>query len=113
MYTVYALYNPDHKKIYIGQTRDIKNRIILHKNATFSNSYTSRFSGHWVVIYSEQANDRTQALRREKQLKSFRGREFVKHTFLGSSMVEQLPVKELVVGSSPTRGARHKYINVI
>ena len=26
--------------------------------------------------------------------------------FRGSSMVEQLPVKELVVGSSPTRGAR-------
>ena len=26
-------------------------------------------------------------------------------TFRGSSMVEQLPVKELVVGSSPTRGA--------
>ena len=26
--------------------------------------------------------------------------------FRGSSMVEQLPVKELVVGSSPTRGAK-------
>ena len=29
-------------------------------------------------------------------------------TFRGSSMVEQLPVKELVVGSSPTRGAKKK-----
>ena len=27
------------------------------------------------------------------------------YKFRGSSMVEQLPVKELVVGSSPTRGA--------
>ena len=31
---------------------------------------------------------------------------FLFDIFRGSSMVEQLPVKELVVGSSPTRGAR-------
>ena len=30
------------------------------------------------------------------------------YIFRGSSMVEQLPVKELVVGSSPTRGAKKK-----
>ena len=31
---------------------------------------------------------------------------FLFDIFRGSSMVEQLPVKELVVGSSPTRGAQ-------
>jgi hypothetical protein len=31
-----------------------------------------------------------------------------KGIFRGSSMVEQLPVKELVVGSSPTRGANSR-----
>ena len=78
MYTVYALFNPDHKRIYIGQTKDMANRLGLHTEATFRTSYTARFSGDWVVIYTEQANDRRAALRREKQLKSFRGREFVK-----------------------------------
>lgn len=78
MYTVYALYNSEHNKIYIGQTADLKERLHLHKQATFKKSYTSRFSGKWVVIYSEQASDRAAALLREKQLKSFRGREFVK-----------------------------------
>jgi putative endonuclease len=68
----------DHKKIYIGQTKDLENRFQLHKKAIFKNSYTSRFSGHWVVIYTERAIDRTAALQREKQLKSYRGREFVK-----------------------------------
>lgn len=78
MYTVYALYNKVHDKIYIGQTADIENRIVLHNTAVFRTSYTARFSGDWVVIYSEQASDRKAALKREKQLKSYRGREFVK-----------------------------------
>jgi len=78
MYTVYAIYNKDHDKIYIGQTKDFENRLNLHQNAAFKNSYTARFSGDWVVIYAEQASDRRAALQREKELKSFRGREFVK-----------------------------------
>lgn len=78
MYTIYVLYNKDNNKIYIGQTKDIENRLALHKNSVFRNSYTARFSGDWVVIYTEQANDRGSALKREKELKSFRGREFVK-----------------------------------
>lgn len=78
MYTVYTLYNPQHKKIYIGQTEDLSVRMKLHANATFKNSYTARFSGDWVVIYTGQATNRRAALTREKELKSFRGREFVK-----------------------------------
>jgi len=78
MYTVYALYNKEHGKIYIGQTQNLQNRLGLHNQATFRNSFTARFSGDWVVIYSEQAPDRKVALQREKALKSFRGREFVR-----------------------------------
>ena len=78
MYTVYALYNETAEKIYIGQTEDLDARLRLHTEVTFKSSFTARFSGKWMVIYSEQAPDRKTALLREKQLKSFRGREFVK-----------------------------------
>jgi putative endonuclease len=78
MYTVYAVYNKDHDKIYVGQTKDIENRILLNTAGVFKNSYTARFSGDWVVIYKEQAIDRRVALQRERELKSYRGREFVK-----------------------------------
>jgi putative endonuclease len=78
MFTVYALYNKKHKKIYIGQTKDWDNRELLHDNKTFKNSYTARFDGGWQLIYSEQAGTRQEALKREKQLKSYRGREFIK-----------------------------------
>jgi putative endonuclease len=77
MYSVYAIYNKKHTKIYIGQTADIDERLQLH-NAHKFHGYTSSFDGEWQLIYREDVLDRKTALLREKQLKSFRGREFVK-----------------------------------
>lgn len=77
-YIVYALYNIKHKKIYIGQTQDLSSRFELHKNKVFSKSYTARFDGKWIIIYQETVNNRQGALQRERQLKSYRGRQFIK-----------------------------------
>lgn len=77
MYTIYAIYNRDCKRIYIGQTINLKQRLRLHNERTFG-GYTSRFDGLWTIIYSEDLETRQMALLREKQLKSFQGREFVK-----------------------------------
>lgn len=77
MYTIYVLYNKNNSKIYIGQTDDLRTRLKLHKDKIFM-GYTSRFNGNWELIYSEVVDTRFDALRREKQLKSYRGREFVK-----------------------------------
>lgn len=78
MFLVYALYNSKHNKIYIGQTDNLEVRLQLHKNHEFTKSYTSRFDGDWTLIYQEKAEDRKHALAREKQLKSYRGRQFIK-----------------------------------
>ena len=78
MFYVYALYNKKHGKIYIGQTENLEVRLRLHNSGEFKKSYTARLDGDWVLIYSEEALDRRVALKREKQFKSFRGREFVK-----------------------------------
>ena len=78
MYVVYAIYNSKHNKIYIGQTQDLEARLELHKAGTFSNSYTSRFDGEWKKIHQEVFKTRKEALIREKQLKSYQGRLFVK-----------------------------------
>jgi putative endonuclease len=79
MFWIYAVYNEKHKKFYIGQTENLEQRLLLHNTAEFKNSYTSRFGGNWVLIYKESVQDRIDALKREKQLKSFRGREFIKN----------------------------------
>lgn len=41
-------------------------------------SFSSQFDGSWEVIYQENYETRVEALISEKQLKSYRGREFVK-----------------------------------
>jgi putative endonuclease len=82
VYTVYVIYNQENNKIYIGQTINLENRIRLHQSKQFKNSYTARFSGSWKLIYSEEYINRKQALIREKQLKSYQGRRFIKNLII-------------------------------
>ena len=78
MFYVYAIYNRKHKKIYIGQTQNSEERLRLHREQLFKSSFTARLDGEWELIYKETVEDRQSALIREKQLKSFRGREYIK-----------------------------------
>ncbi|MCH7883216.1 hypothetical protein IIA95_02275 [Patescibacteria group bacterium] len=61
----------------------METRLKLHRERLFQNSYTARFGGEWTLIYSEQCSTRGEVLMREKQLKSYRGREFVKQHIPG------------------------------
>lgn len=83
MHWVYAVYNKQHNKIYIDETVDLEERIEAHNDGRFKNSYTSRFGGEWELIYKESVTNRSEALKREKQLKSYRGREFIKQHIPG------------------------------
>ena len=74
---VYAIYNDISKKIYIGQTNNLEERILEH-NEKFGNHYTTKFKGIWKLIYKEELKTRQEALIREKQLKSYKGREFIR-----------------------------------
>ena len=76
---VYVIYNKDYGKIYIGQCKNTEDRLKMHNNKTFKNSYTAKFDGIWDLIYKEEAKDRLTALAREKQLKSYKGRLFIKN----------------------------------
>jgi putative endonuclease len=83
MYYVYALYNREHGKLYIGETNDLARRLKDHNGHRFATSYTARFPGPWEVVYSEQYANRQEARRRERQLKSYQGRQFLKKIILG------------------------------
>ena len=72
-------YNKKHNKIYLGQTEDVAKRLKLYNSSYFKNSHTSIFDGKWVLVYKEEALNRSDALKREKQLKSCRGREFIRN----------------------------------
>ena len=80
MYHTYAIYNSRNKKLYIGQTINIVKRLKEHNRLLPNKSkYAKKYSGLWMLIYSEKYNTRSEAMKREKELKSSRGRFFLKN----------------------------------
>jgi putative endonuclease len=75
MFTVYILYSPSFNKIYIGYTSDLGNRFLSH-NELATKGYTLRYRP-WVIPYTEELQTKTEAIKREKYLKSTQGRKFV------------------------------------
>ena len=73
MFTVYVLYSKEYNKIYIGCTSNIEARL-SDKNT----GYTKRFQP-WKVIYSKKFETKSEAMQREKELKSSRGRAFIRN----------------------------------
>jgi putative endonuclease len=82
MFSVYVIYNKTVKKTYTGQTVDINKRLTEHNNHTFK-GFTSRYRGEWVLIYKESVATRSEALKREKQLKSGNGRVYIQQYIPG------------------------------
>jgi len=82
MYFVYVLRNERANKSYVGHTSDLKRRIIEHNNPNLnSKRYTKKIPGPWELIYKEEYSTRSEAMRREKFLKSGQGREWLKKLF--------------------------------
>lgn len=78
MFTVYALWNEMNDKIYIGQTDNIERRLQQHQMKLKRGSYSARISGDWKLAYKEEKETRKDALFRERELKSCKGREFIR-----------------------------------
>ncbi len=76
MFVTYALYSSAHDKLYIGCTQDLISRFHSH-NSKAKKGYIVRYRP-WMVIHVEFYDNITEALKREKQLKSSRGRMFLR-----------------------------------
>jgi len=72
-YFVYILQSGTTGKYYIGHTHDIDQRLRQHNEHTFSGSLsTKRLPGPWILVYSESYKTRSEAMKREKILKSWK-----------------------------------------
>ena len=75
MFTVYAIYSEKIDCIYIGQTSNLEQRLRSHNE--YAKGFTAR-ADDWIIIYSEEYSTRTEALKRERQLKTGSGRRFLR-----------------------------------
>lgn len=78
-YYVYILRSETTGKTYIGQTSDLEKRLAQHNDpACRFTMYTKRNAGPWKMIHTETYTSRSEAMRREKQLKGGQGREWIR-----------------------------------
>jgi len=73
---VYIIYNIHHDIFYIGSTHNLQKRITEHK--TGKGNYTSRYNGYWCFLYYESFPTRSEAMRREKEIKSWKSKTYTK-----------------------------------
>jgi putative endonuclease len=76
MFYVYILEHTKDKSWYIGYTEDLKRRLKEHQSNKGSRT-TSLKNGKYKLIYYEAYLNKTDALGREKYLKSGSGRKYL------------------------------------
>ena len=79
MFFVNIIYSKKACRKYIGQTEDLVLRLEQH-NSDYFQSYT-KGKGPWELIHSENYLTRSEALAREKYLKTGAGRDWIKATY--------------------------------
>ncbi len=75
MYTVYVLYSATYQKTYVGFTSNLEQRMLSHNE--LGKGWTKRYRP-WRVLYTEKYKVKREAMRREKELKTGKGRDFIK-----------------------------------
>ena len=74
-YSVYILHSLTKDKFYIGYTADLSAWIIRH------NQKCKGFTGstnNWILVYQEEFNLQSEAIQREKQIKSWKSKIKIK-----------------------------------
>jgi len=62
----------------VGSTGNLEQRLEQHNTHKYPGSkYTKRAEGTWVLVYSEEHETRHEAVKREKQIKSWKSRKAI------------------------------------
>jgi len=74
MYTVYIIYSRKLDRYYVGYSENISERILQHNSGI--SDYTSKASD-WELKYNESFQTRSEAMKREKEIKNKKSRIYI------------------------------------
>jgi len=74
MFSVYVLQSESSGRFHIGHTKALESRVAYHQ-ANYSKALKNR--GPWKLVYSEPYATRSEAMRRERQIKSWKDRSLI------------------------------------
>ena len=81
VYFLYILQSESTGRFYIGQTQDVAERLAYH-NANYSKSLKNR--GPWRLVHTETYPSRSAAVRREREIKSWKDHRMVERLLSAS-----------------------------
>ena len=74
MYILYILYSQKLDRYYVGYTNDFQRRISEHNR--IKGKYTD-LGIPWILVYSEEYNQKKAAMDRERFIKSKKSKQFI------------------------------------
>jgi putative endonuclease len=88
-YYVYILQSQTTQKFYVGQTDNLSARLTRHNNRELgAGRYTRKQKGPWQLVYTEEYPSRSDAMKRESQIKSWKSRKAVEKLMSTSTAAE-------------------------
>jgi putative endonuclease len=85
MYYTYILQSGSTGKYYIRSTQNLERRLAQHNDPNYRGfKITKRFKGPWRLVCTESFETRSQAMAREKQIKSWKSRKALQELIRGS-----------------------------
>jgi len=81
---VYILQSESTGRYYCGHTKNLEQRLRHHNDPDYRpDATTRRFAGPWILIWSEQQNERNSAMTRERQIKKRGIKRFLENSSVG------------------------------
>jgi putative endonuclease len=74
MYYIYILYSTSSDRYYVGYSSDLSTRLAKHNAGATRSTKPYR---PWEMVYSESFETKSEALRREKQIKNYKSRNYI------------------------------------
>ncbi len=84
LFTVYILQSQTSGRFYVGHTEDLEERIHRHNSGQ---TKSGRNRGPWKLVYSAEYSTRSEAMRREMQIKSWKSHRYLQKLIQESSRV--------------------------
>jgi len=86
VFFVYVIESATTGRRYVGQTNGLERRMVEHNSPDHNRrKYTTRHRGPWRLLHQESFPTRSEAMGRERWLKSGAGREWLARQLDGAS----------------------------
>ena len=91
---LYKLYSKSSTRYYVGETRNIEERIFKHNQHFYSSSFT-KIANDWELVLLDHCLDRTQALFLEKFIKKMKSKIFIQKIISNPEILNEIISKNL------------------